>query len=1293
MQNNEIKITYSCEETLKKIKEYMADAKCVTLYTSSFNYFTSRNTMMVNSILNLIANFSRQDGKEASIVTDFYIDKESFTDSDLGRAREFEYRGIPVKVVHKKSAIDKFFINLKEKIEPIRNKKNDEYVIEAAQDEKERNLLRKLGENEEPTKITGKAPLSFYDMFDLAVTYYDDCKDIIRDCLNTLKQDLLSDARSLVSSEGLDGAKFERSIEECFDELDKNLSKLNNDSGQFLIKQVVLFILSLADLSGEKGIGKMLASTGSGLYEFIKLNLKLYEYKTNRALYGVSLPILNFFASRFASIINTINVNSSCNVLVFKKDKDDRAGYFIDITHLDFGYRFFTNSNNLNEMNYNTDEGCSIYGYLDDARVFDYTKEQINYNVVNKNLGFGSGDDTLFDKLKKEIKGLNANLNFICATNFNSVKLANLISDKSDKNGKSTNDEMNSKDFSNLNKNYIILSNSPFRSSAGLREEVISKSLDQEIKDELNRSSKSNLVKQKFTDIKTLEPVKDYSKYSIDINKDNQKSTLVLNLSPFARIDKSYIDNIKEKVEEYKHLTYDDNLEYLDKQAKYEELLGINVAHVNAYAKQPNDMEEIKKNEETYMQKAIISFRAIFDRVNHSAQKRKFMKKHHNELEIGRLKEQVVNARLGDKNIPYLQEEIQNKTIEQQNILNEISLDPSYNYSLIEVLSLAVAYFIITKSFSEDLVKKNIKHDGEYIEISEENIRALPLKASAKLGDKSLRLFLYKDTAKSSGLKSSEYLCIEEIVKYMDKAKVGKITSIEELLTENDGIEENTETKNESTASDANSKKDENIDPEQIKFIEELLDKQEKEIKASWDKDNAILKEALKGQNRTYDDSRNIDKEVTSFIVKTAIEGVFPLAEFVSEDGVTKVFESLSSFIFSPNKKELKKEFLDEIGILNIVRQMFTVKGTKDVDKFLKEATNIKDRVKALRKSKKNLIDMAVNSTKIRLLIGYYNLNLIWDRMNSSATMKRAFTFSLLNIQTLENILKDYGKSLGKDMGLALLTGAVELWKTSYDQLEENYNEIMHTRYTYKFNEAYALNNISYKPLSIDEAYDKNSTTTYCYYPVMIYQNYISLNLNRLFLGANISSGGLDYNSFIYYDIDHKKNKLSFNLASKLALNNLSAYLCLDELRGTGSEIDARYFNYARSRYANSDVYIRGLDTDVKEEKEVYDIYSNSDSQEEYGFSYAIDAYQKATEIINKFKKGIFNTEDNDNSHSNLSRDLVEALDTIGNNNIKGIYVGCKAPKEKERNKDEIPPRLVGRLATTIVMEDGLYIG
>ena len=339
---------------------------------------------------------------------------------------------------------------------------------------------------------------------------------------------------------------------------------------------------------------------------------------------------------------------------------------------------------------------------------------------------------------------------------------------------------------------------------------------------------------------------------------------------------------------------------------------------------------------------------------------------------------------------------------------------------------------------------------------------------------------------------------------------------------------------------------------------------------------------------------------------------------------------------------------------------------------------------------------MAPLGAKLRLLIGRYNISIIWNSMRSFAFMKQTYMFDPKDVEAIRNMLKGYGKSLGKDVGVAFLKGMVELWKTSYEKLEENYKEIMHTRYAYKFNEAYALNNISYKPMSIKEAYNKDSTNTYCYYPVMIYQNYISLNLNRLFLGANISSGGLDYNSFIYYDIDHKKNKLSFNLASKLALNNLSAYLCLDELRGAGNEIDARYFNYARSRYTESDVEIRELNLDVKEEDEIYNNYKDGALPNKAAGKpkYPIDAYQEAANIIYMLRLGIFNT-NYDNTHHNLSRDLVEALDTIGNNNIKGIYVGCKENDSKDGNFNgkTIPPRLVGRLATTIVMEDGLYIG
>lgn len=1249
---NDINITYSCEESLKKIKEYMADAKSVTLYTSSLNslesnYFDSMAVLIRNELstfLNLRSwkEFFSKEDRAISIVTDFYIDKESFKDRNLSRTREFKYRGIPVKVVHKKSAVDKFFVNLKEKIDPI----------------KIRTEKIKYGPGRE---YQARPVENFAEMFEFIISYYNKSKDILRECLSTLKDNLINDAKPLMSNEELNETKFERSVKECFDELDKNLKDLNEDDGEFIIKQFILSILSLVDLSGAKSVSKKLIGWGTVAWELINFSTEAYKYHDNKAFYGVSLPILRFFTSRFASIINTLNINSNCNVLVFKSDKNSKAGFFIDFTHLNLDYVPFQINSVAKEINCNADEGYSVYGYLDDVSVFEYTKDICSYDIINKNLGFGSSDDTLFSRLKDEIKSTNANLNFICASNFNSVKLANLISDKSDKNGTSTNDEMNSKDFSNLNKNYIVLSNSPFRSSAGLREEVVSKSLDQEIKDGINRSNNGSVVKQKFTDIKTLEPIKDYSQYSIDINKGNNKSTLVLNLSPFARIDKNYIDNIVERKKASDKKANETSFAYVPDQLRNDELYNVNFVHINAYAKQPNDMEKIKENEKAYMDKVTLTFKDIFEKINKNVSERSFDPNYPSVNDMVNMKKYEDEMNIEDA------KELTSEIIDRM---------PKDHYSLTEVLSIAVAYFIITKSYSGDLVKKSVSNDGEYIEIAERKIKVIHKNATIRLGEKEQALFFHKDSINAN---VGEYICIEELRDYMEYSKKGNVASVEELLKAN------------------NENKHEVIDTsilglKEQKQIEELLDKQAKEIEDCWKKDDAILKKTLNMQDIPYETiEKDMKKEAPTLIVKTAIEGLFPFAEYFSEDGQSKIYNSIGSFIFDPNKKEATDELLDELGVLNIVRQLFTMNNTENVDKFIKHVTNSKTNVEILRKSKGNLLKQAINSVKLRLLIGRYNISIIWNSMRSFAFMKQTYMFNPKDVEAMRNMLKGYGKSLGKDVGVAFLKGMVELWKTSYEKLEENYNEIMHTRYTYKFNEAYVLNNISYKPMSIKEAYDKNSTNSYCYYPVMIYQNYISLNLNRLFLGANISSGGLDYNSFIYYDINNKQSKLSHNLASKLALNNLSAYLCLDELRGAGNEVDANYFKYARSRYTNSDVEIRELNLDVKEEKEIYSVYNKDDNQDGHSFSSAIKAYQKAVEIINKFKKGIFNTSD-ENNHSNLSRDLVEALDTIGNNNIKGVYVGCKIEYGK-RTKENIPPRLVGRLATTIVMEDGLYIG
>ncbi|WP_181882461.1 hypothetical protein [Helicobacter didelphidarum] len=51
-------------------------------------------------------------------------------------------------------------------------------------------------------------------------------------------------------------------------------------------------------------------------------------------------------------------------------------------------------------------------------------------------------------------------------------------------------------------------------------------------------------------------------------------------------------------------------------------------------------------------------------------------------------------------------------------------------------------------------------------------------------------------------------------------------------------------------------------------------------------------------------------------------------------------------------------------------------------------------------------------------------------------------------------------------------------------------------------------------------------------------------------------------------------------------------------------------------------------------------------------------------------------------------KELLENLKIIGQNNIRAMYVGISS-----RSKGKKRPKFIGRLATTIIMEDGLWIG
>ena len=281
------------------------------------------------------------------------------------------------------------------------------------------------------------------------------------------------------------------------------------------------------------------------------------------------------------------------------------------------------------------------------------------------------------------------------------------------------------------------------------------------------------------------------------------------------------------------------------------------------------------------------------------------------------------------------------------------------------------------------------------------------------------------------------------------------------------------------------------------------------------------------------------------------------------------------------------------------------------------------------------------------------------------------------------------------------------LYTSEYEKQKRKYEDILYKYYTHKYDEPYAVKNISLTPMSKD-------TKEYLYYPMQIHSSFMNVDLKRTIIGGRLSSGGLDYHKFFYYDINDIYTKTNSSLSKNMPLNKLIAYLCLDELRTTYKD-DQSFFNHLKNHdmpFEPKELMVaeakRPLDIsnssfmDHTQRGKIYEMYKEAQrsDDEAVGFESPIDSYNEAMEILQDFKEGNFNTgtTDKETTTDNKARRLLQALDVIGANNIKGLYVGCKEYYEyknstvKEPPK-KTPPRLIGRLATTIIMEDGLFLG
>lgn len=109
-------------------------------------------------------------------------------------------------------------------------------------------------------------------------------------------------------------------------------------------------------------------------------------------------------------------------------------------------------------------------------------------------------------------------------------------------------------------------------------------------------------------------------------------------------------------------------------------------------------------------------------------------------------------------------------------------------------------------------------------------------------------------------------------------------------------------------------------------------------------------------------------------------------------------------------------------------------------------------------------------------------------------------------------------------------------------------------------------------------------------------------------------------------------------------------------------------------------------------------LYQEFKERERKGETSAIDSYNEALVILADYKDYFFTNTPKKNDQGkilsykddkNKARRLLQCLNTIGQNNIRALYVGVNPQKKYLIER----PKFIGRLATTIIIEDGLWLG
>ncbi|EKP1689687.1 hypothetical protein P3G02_001771, partial [Campylobacter jejuni] len=326
----------------------------------------------------------------------------------------------------------------------------------------------------------------------------------------------------------------------------------------------------------------------------------------------------------------------------------------------------------------------------------------------------------------------------------------------------------------------------------------------------------------------------------------------------------------------------------------------------------------------------------------------------------------------------------------------------------------------------------------------------------------------------------------------------------------------------------------------------------------------------------------------------------------------------------------------------------------------------------------------------------YYYFN----QLKYASELKKSKSFSRLDkakqIHLISKVRKqlaiDFSIKMSKDLSVDILKNLAgsfidTLLPTNYERLKILYEKLMYEKFTYNYD----------FPLAVKKE-------EYLTYPLLINSRFMSFDLSEFIFGSLLCTGGLNYYPSIACATTSSE-------AREFALKRLLSYIILDEKRSAFKEDkinEGKYILNDKEFFEKNNIELRNCNIYKLEHfqrKEEYKIQHPVIKQ------HPILAYNDAIQILYEYANGIYNTTQDEKGKfiedRQKARRLMENLEAIGQHNLEVMYKGIgdekvkneiKMKEEDEESDDtnksqDYSNKFIGRLATTIIMEDGLYIG